>query len=138
MARALLIAGNSIEDKAVSEWAFHIIEEKAKCDISDYNLISPTLCHGYAGVLSVFTRTLCDCESIYIKNQIVHLKNKIEMQFAPSSKYGFPDVEIRSKDGRQILTKTDTNKFLIGASGVILALLSTFHNDSLLDSHLLI
>lgn len=140
IARALFIAGDSIDDKEISSWAFNVIEEKAKRSIYEYNLVSPTLCHGYAGILSILTRmsSQSQLENVHVRNAITNITRQIEDMFDTTSKYGFLDVEVRNRDGENIITKDDTCKFLIGASGVILALLSSFNNSTLLDEHLLI
>ncbi|OWT47261.1 lanthionine synthetase C family protein [Bacillus sp. K2I17] len=139
IARAIFIASNALMDNKMQEWAYKIIEERAKMGIEEYNLISPTLCHGYAGVLSILANTIREKEeSLLIKQRIDHIRKKIISMFDEASKYGFIDVELRMDDGKYILDKQDTYLFISGASGIILALLSLYHESTSLDTHLLI
>lgn len=138
LARILSIACEAIENKAIKEWADEIIEEKAKRGINEYNLISPTLCHGYAGVMSIFSQIEIRGRSPSIINIIDTIREKIYTMFESTSKYGFFDIEIRSLNGCYIITKEDENKFLIGAGGVVLALLESYEKGIFLNTHLLI
>jgi hypothetical protein len=138
IARALYIAADALEDHEVRGWAYKIIEERAQMNIEEYDMISPTLCHGYAGILSILAITARERDGVIVTKRINIVRKQIVSMFNVASKYGFLDIEIRNKNEKYVRTAEDTCIFLIGASGVVLALLSLNHESTLLDSHLLI
>ncbi|MCM3699010.1 lanthionine synthetase C family protein [Paenibacillus macerans] len=139
IARALHIAANALNDSTAQRWAEGIITERVKMDLADYELISPTLCHGYAGVLSILVRMARQTEgTVELIKKIETVREKIMGMFDESAIYGFIDIEIREINGEYVKTSEDTCIFLIGSSGVILALLSVYRDSPLLNCHLLI
>lgn len=138
IARALLIAADAINDDELREWTLEILKRRAQMGIDEFEMISPTLCHGYAGVLSILNRTVQERGGSYQSKMVETLRNQIFNMFDESSKFGFLDTEIRKNNGEYIKTNGDTCIFLTGASGVILALLSLYNESTLLNSHLLI
>lgn len=139
IARALHIAADALNDNIAQRWAEGIIVERVQMDLPDYELISPTLCHGYAGILSILVRMARQTEgTVELIKKIETVRKQIVGMFDESSRYGFIDIEIREKNGEFVKTSEDTWIFLIGASGVILALLSVYRDSPLLNCHLLI
>lgn len=125
IAKALFIAGNCIGDKDVSEWAYKILKEKAQFRIDEYMLESHTLCHGYAGVLSILTSTNNIYPSIEFKAGIHRIEEILIKSFDKTSKYGFKNIDGRLINGQIEIIEEDKNTLIDGAAGVLLALLSS-------------
>lgn len=139
IARTLYMAADAINDSTARGWAEGIFAERVRMDLVDYELISPTLCHGYAGVLSILVSMARQTkDNVELAKKIETTSRQIMGMFDDSSKYGFVDVEIREENEEYVRTNEDTCIFLIGASGVILALLSVYRDCPLLNCHLLI
>jgi hypothetical protein len=120
-AKVLFTTGNCIGDHDLSDWAFGIIEQKSQLELKDLKLDSPSLCHGYAGVLSILNSTFSVRPSSILQLGIDKTEQQIIKMYDEASRYGFWDIEVSPNTGR---VKEDRNTFLDGSAGVILALLS--------------
>lgn len=131
IARALFSISHTIEDKNLSDWSFTILEQKALLKIEDYRLISPTLCHGYAGVLSILYSAGRICPSPSIIKGTKKMEDIVTGMYDPDSKYGFYDIDITNPGNKEQLIKTDQNTFLDGSAGILLSLLAAhgYGND---------
>ncbi|MEK3660624.1 lanthionine synthetase C family protein [Paenibacillus sp. FSL F4-0236] len=115
-AKVLFTTGNCISDHDLSDWAFDIIEQKAQLELKDLLLDSPTLCHGYAGVLCILNSVFNIRKSAALQLGINKTEKQILKMYDQNSQYGFWDIEGSDKE--------DRNTFLNGSAGVILTLLS--------------
>jgi len=121
IAKVLFTTGNCIGDRELSNWAYGILEQKAQLELQDLLLDSPSLCHGYAGVLSILSSTYRSRPSSALLSGIDKTERKIMELYDESSLYGFWDIEIFANHE---MVKKDRNTFLDGSAGVILSLLS--------------
>lgn len=139
IARALLIAGQAIQDEAVSRWAYSIIEQKSEFPIEDFLLVSPTVCHGYAGVLAILNSTNRMQTSAKLRQSLNRVNDKIQKSYDKNSKYGFWDIEIEIENNKEKIIREDRNTFLDGTAGIILTLLSyNNYGKNIIESKLLI
>ena len=138
IARALYFAGEALGDKETRQLSVQIMESIALLPEEKYYLISPTLCHGYAGVLSILNAMWKDTNSVKIKSGVINLTNIILKYYDPDIKYGFLNVNPTYSDKPPYFQKEDKNDFLEGGTGVMLALLSLFKNNTIYERHLLI
>lgn len=122
IAKVLFTAGTCIGDSRLSNWAYDIIEQKAQSEWDELMLESPTLCHGFTGVLSILNSVHQVRPSPVLKSGILKTKQRIMETYDSDSLYGFWNIERLANQDRIL---SDQNTFLDGAAGVILALLST-------------
>lgn len=122
IAKALFTAGICIGDFKLSDWAFGVIEQKAQLGTDELMLDSPTLCHGFAGVLSILNSTHHVRQSPILQSGMFQMEQLIAEMHDTNSLYGFWNIESLGNQGK---IKSDKNIFLDGAAGVILALLSS-------------
>lgn len=110
----------------------------AEQNIEKYQLMSPIICHGYAGVVLMFVNMYQFKKSEKIYNRINELLNCILKCYKPESTYGFKDTYIELIGEERTVIETDKDSFLEGASGIILTLLSTKKSETMFDKVLLI
>ncbi|OWT47260.1 hypothetical protein CER22_32180 [Bacillus sp. K2I17] len=120
IAKVLLNTGICIEDHKLSNWALSIIEQKSQLEIKELLLNSPTLCHGYAGVLSILKSTYNIQASSILKQGMDKIGKQIINMYDENSQYGFWNIESSKNIGE---IREDKNTFLDGTAGIILALL---------------
>lgn len=138
IARSLMIASEAINNKKLLNIAINIIKIRANDKIYNYNLISPSLCHGYSSILSILNIVDRFYSDSNIKIELKKIKEIIESMFDENTKYGFYDIEVIYYEDRYITIKNDNIIFLKGATGIILSLLSLYKKQSILEAHLLI
>lgn len=88
-------------------------------------IVSPTYCHGKAGLLQCLTRMKIDTSEDFFDNQINALTNDILSQYDNEKPLGFYDIE--ELDGRR--NHISKAGLLEGSSGVGLSLLSLSRNQ---------
>lgn len=120
VARVLYLSGKAInqtEYQRISIDGFIGITKRSKEQI---NLISPTFCHGKAGLLQILLRMQMDTGTLQLDTLINELVNDMMKSFNPHSPLGFKDIEILGGERNEI------NKagLLEGCTGSGLALLS--------------
>lgn len=112
----------------------HNIEQIAKTPRQIYNLISPIICHGFAGTLAIFNQIYKETYSEEILPGLYMCLNELMNQYNSAFPYGFKNIDYVSQD----LLDEDDDTYLNGATGVIVALLALFNPNSLHEKHLLI
>lgn len=132
ISRALLLTSRYISNSDLEMFAYKNIINIAKSPIEDYLLESPIICHGYAGVYSILLRTHIEKPNDVLDKRLNLLITKLIQLYSETSKYGFKDIKYNS------VSLVDDNSFLEGTTGIVLALLSTFIDDSYYDLHLLV
>nr|BBH86288.1 hypothetical protein KTC_10390 [Thermosporothrix sp. COM3] len=117
VARSLWLAGHVLEERAIQRLAIMGIEAVMQRPPEQRMLLSPTLCHGVAGLLQICLRFAHESESILVREQIPALVRQILDTFNPDFPLGFRDVE---RPGVAV----DQPSWLEGAPGVAMALLA--------------
>lgn len=105
--------------------------EIAKIPLENYELNSPIICHGYAGVLEIFINAQKICKNSVLHKKICELFDIIVNMYDQNSTYGYIDVSMRMNENGEFQTiLKDNNSFLEGASGIILVLLSSYISNT--------
>lgn len=110
------------------------LEHIAQAPKEMYNLLSPIICHGFAGTMAMFNQI---CKETLDKDLLPGLYMCLDelLQLHNSDfPYGFKNIDFESKD----LPDEDDDAYLNGTTGVIVALLALFNPNSLHEKHLLI
>ncbi|BFL48136.1 lanthionine synthetase LanC family protein [Lactonifactor longoviformis] len=126
---ALYTISKYINDKSLQEFAFLNSERIAGCSIDEYELESPIICHGYAGMLLILVKIYRDKKSELIYLQIIRVLQKMIELYNPGLGYGFRDVRWDMKKNKVQKSLVDDNSFLEGSLGIIIALLSLVKYD---------
>ncbi|MGM1035907.1 MAG: lanthionine synthetase C family protein [Bacillota bacterium] len=120
VARSIYLAGKALDDtaairSAVGAYQDLIVEQK-----EEWELVSPTFCHGRAGLLQMLIRMVKDEENQFSVQSIAELVHYIEESYDPNAPFGFRDIESNGEKSHQL------NKagLLEGVTGVLLPLLS--------------
>lgn len=103
-------------------------------EINSYELLSPILCHGYAGVMVEY---MVLSEKYQIENlniRIVNLANKIIENYSSESKYGFYDVQQELNN----VFYVDDDSLLGGTSGIILSLIKLVKGTNYFEKFMMI
>lgn len=126
IARAMYIAGNAIDDKEAIELSLKAIDGLCNMKEEDWKLNSPTICHGYAGLLTVVQAMYKDTGNDKYKECVDRLIEIILSLYEENSVFGFKDVNYLDKNDKGIyeLVREDRIGLLQGSIGVTLALLT--------------
>jgi len=117
VARSLWLAGHALDDERVCRVAIESMEAVVRRPLAQRFLFSPTLCHGYAGLLQICLRFAHECDNTSIRDHIPVLVQQILDCFDADLPLGFQDIE---RPG----TAVDQPSWLVGAPGVAMALLA--------------
>lgn len=120
----LYLYGQSICNVALSTKAFASIERIALLSSKDCLLVSPTVCHGLAGLLSILTVANTRRGSIILEKRILDLCREITSLFNPNFAYGFENINYIPENGTITMKTSSTNSFLEGTTGILLTLLT--------------
>lgn len=112
----------------------HNLEQIAPAPWEIYNLLSPIICHGFAGTMTMFHQIYRETLSEKLLPGLYMCLDEILNQHNSAFLYGFKNIDYGPKD----LPEEDDDSYLNGATGVIVALLALFNPDSLHEKHLLI
>lgn len=93
IARATYIAGKAIEDKEAINLSIKAIDGLCNMKKENWQLNSPTICHGYAGLLAVIEAMYQDESNIEYKKCINRLVEIILNFYNPNSKFGFMNID---------------------------------------------
>lgn len=120
ISRSMYIASESIERKDISNLAEKAFAKMCnKNNINKWMLNSPTLCHGYSGILSIALLMVSDTGSEVNIDAIKHSIDRIIEFYDIDNKYLFINIE-----GYDDYIKYENNiGFLSGSAGIILSLL---------------
>lgn len=99
-------------------------------NIEEYELESPIVCHGYAGILAIFLFTYKVKPNIKLKNQIIKLTEILVELYDKDAKFGYKDVFYSEKKGNWEKIFREDNSFLEGSSGIILVLVSLLKSET--------
>jgi len=133
ISRVLYIASQCVELESLKY--LDNLKKISQLPINKFNLVSPTLCHGYAGVLSILNLTYKENPKLVeMKKGIDSNLHQILKCYDPSLKYGFRNVEFYETG----LIEDESNTYLSGTTGIVLTLLSLLQSDSRHEEHLMI
>lgn len=135
--RALKLAGMALDCSGLLAWHKRQIHNIACMDLEGYLLQSPTICHGYAGLMALFVLEYKECQETAIKTKIHELLNCILNAYHHEFPFGFKNIETVYQDGKFHKTEAYGNFFLDGAAGIILALVSLVKDTTEWETHLL-
>ncbi len=113
---ALRAAGNATNDKAYISTAESALTSSIKKPVRISKLESQTFCHGYCGLLQIFSRTYNDTGSSRYKRECTTLLQKILSGFDSSSRFGYKDVN----NGTHIAKPG----ILDGSAGILMTILA--------------
>lgn len=126
IARAIYIAGKAINDKEAIELSIKAIDGLCNMDEKDWMLNSPTMCHGYAGLLAVIETMYQDTGDAKYKECIERLIDIIFNFYEEDSIFGFKNIDPKEvSKGQYKMVEQDKITLLQGSIGVMLNLLAT-------------
>lgn len=125
IARAMYIAGTAINDKESIDIAIKAVEGLCQMDEDEWKFHSPTICHGYSGLLAVVQAMYTDTRNLSFDLGRKKILKKILEFFEEDSLLGFYDIDPKDPfKGELKLIKKESIGLLDGAAGIILILLS--------------
>ena len=130
IARSIYIASDIIGDTEMKELALNALKGLCKMDKSKYNLMSPTICHGYAGILMILDTMYKETRDIEFKYGIDRLIDLLLEEYTEGFEFGFIDTDYDLVDINKIV-KTKDLGLLEGSIGVIITLLSVINSTDM-------
>ena len=127
-----------LERVKLAEQTYEYIKQIAILDINQYNLVSPIICHGYAGVLEIFIEAYKYKPDNIILNKIKDLVKILVTLYDKNSEYGYKDIVTTYRNGIYNIEYVDKNSFLEGSCGIVLVLLSAIQKDTEFGTYMLI
>ncbi|MGE6537961.1 lanthionine synthetase C family protein [Bacillus luti] len=120
VARALYLAGRSLKDQKSMKIALSSYQDTLLQSEEEWDLASPTFCHGRAGLLQMSIRMAKDENGEVSMQSIIKLIDYVMDAYDPQAPFGFKDLQSNEQ------TSNELNKvgLLEGVSGVLLTLLS--------------
>lgn len=128
VARAIYLSSKIVNDKDGIELSLKALREQANINLDEYGLNSPTICHGFSGVLIVNELMYRDTEEIIFKESNIKIAKRILDYYDKGNVIGFKNVEVKD----DIVEMTDDIGFLTGVAGVLLALMNYIEKN---DTH---
>lgn len=119
IARAIYVTSKIVNDEDGIELSLEALRRQAISDLDEYELNSPTICHGFSGVLIINELMYRDTEEIIFKEANVKIAKRILEYYNKDNIVGFKNIEIMNNE----IEETDNTGFLSGVSGVLLALM---------------
>ena len=119
--RALYLIARNINDNYLMSLVLDEVKKFSTLDISKYNLICPTFCHGFSGlylILSLFNSEVYD---VYLEDTINKLEDKIWSYYDPTLPYCFPKYDDNGKGLRENIY--DNSSFVDGSVSIIISFL---------------
>jgi lantibiotic biosynthesis protein len=117
VAAALWLAGSALDDEGWRRTAVESLEGVFRRPFAGDRLVSPTICHGTAGLLAISLRLAGVAASEPLRRQIPALLTKVLDACDPDLLLGVQDQEVAGNF-------VDDHSFLTGAAGVALVLLA--------------
>jgi hypothetical protein len=117
VARALWLAGESLDRNDYRELAISAMEAVFRRPIASRRIDSPTFCHGVAGLLAITLRFANDTGAAVFNDASRTLVEQLLNSYQPESLLGFRNIEFEDRE-------IDQPGLLDGAPGVALALLA--------------
>lgn len=126
ISRAMYLGGKAVNDKDSVILSLKAINGLAKMNIEQWRLSSPTICHGYAGLLIVMEAMYMDIGNCDYTRAINNLRDTILSLYKDDSIFGFTNIDPKEmKNGIYKIVEEDKITLLQGSIGIILSLLAT-------------
>lgn len=126
IARAIYMAGIAVDDKESKKLSIKAINGLSHMEKEDWQLNSPTICHGYAGLLAVMESMYKNIGDIKYKECVNRLVDIVLTFYEEDSIFGFMEIYLeKTEDGKYRIVKEDGISLLQGTTGVLLSLLTT-------------
>jgi hypothetical protein len=117
VATALALASRALGVETYADVARDALRAIMARPSHERGIVSPTFCHGLAGLMQVFARFAQTVDGDEFAPEVEHIFRKLEEMFQPESLLGFRSYEL---EGRRV----DQPGLLDGTPGVALALLA--------------
>ncbi|WP_133965283.1 lanthionine synthetase LanC family protein [Eubacterium limosum] len=127
------------DDNYLFSEMYNNIVRIASISTERYQLESPIICHGYAGMLSMLLCAYKKKKSFQIYTKILSLIQILIQMYVPKSLYGYKDVEYKHIfDGCYKKYYRDDDSFLEGTTGIIMVLIALIKKQTTFEKYLLI
>lgn len=135
---AILNASILIQDDNMADIMYNNLCKIAEIENNSYELLSPIICHGFAGVLIILLTAYKIKPNEKLYKKIIELTTVIINMYEPQSVFGFKDVSLKYENKNATYQTRDNNSFLEGTTGIILVLIALFKKETLFERHLLL
>lgn len=121
VSRSLFLAGKALGSEELKSFALDSFHSIFKQSREEWNLPSPTFCHGIAGLLMTTWIMYQDSGSVFLHSQAIMLKEILLEYYDPAHPFGFKNLDPQRKGGFAEISQLS---LIEGASGILLTLLS--------------
>lgn len=122
VSRSLYLAGSALQDDALKNYALESFHSIFFSSPAEWNIPSPTMCHGLGGLLMMTHLMAQESGSPLLQEQTHRLEGMIIDSYRPEYPFGFVDLEPQKSGGHAKIHKAG---LLEGSAGTLLTLLST-------------
>lgn len=127
---AFLHAAEAVKNISVKNIMYDNIIKIATLESKKYELASPIVCHGYAGILEIFLSAYKLKEDPVLLGKIKEIVNILLDKYDDSSVYGYKDLTVLKENNTWKMVELDNNTFLEGACGIFLVLYGTLIEET--------
>ncbi|MGG1642581.1 lanthionine synthetase C family protein [Paenibacillus sp. NRS-1782] len=117
---SLLYAGKALQERLYSDLAIQALQQTVQ---HAQHLVSPTFCHGYAGIVQILMAARELRGQAVFTDEIIFLKGKILSFYDDTYRFGFHNLEYSEDDGGRV-KQLDYVGLLGGVTGVLLPLIN--------------
>ena len=135
IARTLFLAGRAIKSEELKSYALETFYSIFLQTRQEWNLPSPTFCHGIAGFLMTTWMMYRDTRDPFLHQKAQMLKEILLEYYVETNSFGFKNLDPRRNGGYFEISQLS---LLEGVSGILLTLLSVDGHSSGWSSHFLI
>ncbi|URZ02933.1 lanthionine synthetase C family protein [Clostridium felsineum] len=121
--RTIYLAGKALDDEGYKNMGIDAFSKLCLLKEDELKLISPTFCHGYAGLLQVLNLMYNDTGLENLREYRDKILNKILSFYCEDSAFGFYDIDISDYANMSDIKKFDNCGLLNGSTGVVLSIL---------------
>lgn len=123
--RGLYLIAENINYNYLKKLVLDEVKKFRTSDISEYNLICPTFCHGLSGVYLILSLFNSEVYDVYLEDMINKLEDKIWSYYDSTLPYCFPKYDDNGKGLRESIY--DNSSFVGGAVSIALSYLLNQH-----------
>jgi len=121
VARSLFLAGKALHCEQLKSYATDSFCSIFRQSRHEWQLPSPSFCHGISGLLMTTWKMYQDTHSSFLKNQVTNLQEILLEYYREDFPFGFKNLETSRQGG---FAEINQLSLLEGASGILLTLLS--------------
>ena len=122
-----------LEDNKLEKDCYNNLKEISQQEIQKLGIYSPIICHGLAGIITVFRVLYEETREACFYNIMQELMKKLLHKYNRTYLYGFRDEKFPQNG---IVERKDDNSFLDGSAGIIMEIAAWIKRDSYFE-HLL-